>query len=127
MTQPTALIESGLRAWADGDLDALEAILDPQVTLRWVRPGPWDCEDRDQVMRLLRQRRDERGDEPNPPVEVTQVADDSFIVSSRRPADDDPDAVAICTRVTVAGDKVVAMQQFPAAPPDQPTAPDQPC
>jgi hypothetical protein len=37
--------EEGLRAWTDGDLDALEAVLDPQVNLLWAEPGPWDCPD----------------------------------------------------------------------------------
>lgn len=53
------LIERGLRAWTAGGLDALEGVLDPEVTLRWVEPGEWDCTGRDQVMRLLRQRQGE--------------------------------------------------------------------
>jgi hypothetical protein len=40
MTSATdELIERGLRALTTGDLDALEAVLDPAVTLRWVEPG----------------------------------------------------------------------------------------
>jgi hypothetical protein len=40
-------IEVGLAAWMRGDLDALEQVLDPQVTLTAVEPGPWDCGNRD--------------------------------------------------------------------------------
>jgi hypothetical protein len=32
-----ALIQTGLRAWAAGDLDALERLFDPGVTLRGPR------------------------------------------------------------------------------------------
>jgi hypothetical protein len=35
------MIERGLRAWTTGDLDALETVLDPAVTLTWVEPGEW--------------------------------------------------------------------------------------
>jgi hypothetical protein len=35
----TELIETGLRAWAGGNLDALEAVLDPKVSLRWFEAG----------------------------------------------------------------------------------------
>lgn len=50
MTSATdQIIERGLRAWTSGDLDALETVLDPAVTLTWVEPGEWDCVGRDQV------------------------------------------------------------------------------
>jgi ketosteroid isomerase-like protein len=39
MSQTDDLVERGLRAWIEGDLAALEAVLDPAVTLRWVEPG----------------------------------------------------------------------------------------
>ena len=81
------VIEEGLRAWAAGNLDALEAVLDPQVSLRWVEPGPWDCTDRDQVMRLLRHRQTERHGQPPYPVHVTRVDGDTYIVSSDSPID----------------------------------------
>lgn len=46
-------------AWAAGDLDALEILLAPEVSLRAVQPGPWDRTGREQVMALLRRRRAE--------------------------------------------------------------------
>jgi ketosteroid isomerase-like protein len=105
------LIRRGLAAWTDGDLDALEAVLDPQVTLRGIDPGPWDCTGRDQVMRLLRQRRTER--QPPFPVRIERVDEHTIIVSSRHPAEPaEPGYVSVATRVQVAGGKVVAMQQY---------------
>jgi hypothetical protein len=59
MSQTDDLVERGIRAWAEGDLDALEGVLDPVVTLSWVEPGEWDCTGRDEVMRLLRERQAE--------------------------------------------------------------------
>jgi ketosteroid isomerase-like protein len=107
------VIEEGLRAWAAGHLDALEAVLDPQVSLRWVEPGPWDCTDRDQVMRLLRQRQTERHGQPPYPVQVTRVDGDTYVVSSDSPIDPDgPQPFRVATRITVANGKVTEMQQY---------------
>ena len=83
------VIKDGLRAWATGDLDALETLLDPQVSLRWVEPGPWDCTNRDQVMRLLRKRQAERHGQPPYPVHVTRVDGYTYVVSSDSPIDPD--------------------------------------
>jgi ketosteroid isomerase-like protein len=105
------LIERGLHAWIAGDLDALEAVLDPDVTLRWVEPGGWDCTGRDQVMRLLRQRQGERN-RPYP-VNVEHLDEHTFIVFSTKPIDDDwPQAFPVATRITIANGKVIAMQQY---------------
>jgi ketosteroid isomerase-like protein len=112
MTSTTdELIERGLQAWTAGDLDALEAVLDPQITLRWVEPGDWDGTGRDQVMRLLRQRQAE-GLRPYP-VRIDHLDEHTFIVSSDRPIDHDgPQPFPVATRITVADGKVVAMQQY---------------
>jgi hypothetical protein len=84
------VIEEGRRAWAAGNLDALEAVLDPRVSLRWVETGQWDCTNRDQVMRLLRQRHTQRHGQPPYPVHVTRVDGDAYIVSSDSPIDPGP-------------------------------------
>jgi hypothetical protein len=34
---------AGLQGWQDGDLTALEELLDPNVELLWWEPGEWDC------------------------------------------------------------------------------------
>lgn len=112
MTDPT-LIETGLQAWADGDLDALEAILDPQASLRAVQAGPWDCVGRDQIMRLLRQRQADRHGVPLRPVQLDRLDEHTYIVTSHRRAETDhPSNAHVATKVTVDNGKVTAMQQF---------------
>jgi ketosteroid isomerase-like protein len=107
------LIRKGLEAWVRGDLEVLEAVLDEHVTLRAVEPGPWDCPDRDHVMRLLRHRRVE--DPADYPVRIEHVDDDNFIVRSEKPIKTDgPEPFAVVTRITVADGNVVAMQQLRA-------------
>lgn len=108
-----APIAAGLRAWMAGDLNALEAILDPQVTLRWVDPGPWDCTNREQVMRRLRQRAAERGGRAPYPVHIDRLDEHTVVVTSDAPIDPNgPQPFPVATRVTVVDGKVVAMQQY---------------
>jgi ketosteroid isomerase-like protein len=100
------LVQRGLRAWSEGDLDALEAVLDPAVTLRWIEPGDWDCSGRDEVMRLLRQRHAEaRGAQP---MRVENVDERTVVVSPAAPG---PYSAA-ATRISIAHGLVVAMQQY---------------
>lgn len=112
MTSATdEIIERGLRAWTTGDLDALEAVLDSAVTLKWIEPGEWDCVGRDEVMWLLRQRHSQGN--AAYPVNVEHVDEHTFIVSSTKPIDfDGPQPFPVATRITVAGGKVTAMQQY---------------
>lgn len=105
-------IADGLRAWMAGDLNALEGVLDPQVTLSSVEPGPWDCSNRSQVMQLLRQRQAQQGNRLPPPVDIDRLDERTYIVTTKRHRDIDEPSIA--TRVVVAGNKVVAMQQFRA-------------
>jgi hypothetical protein len=122
MTRATDdLIERGLRAWTAGGLDALEAVLDPGVTLRWMEPDDWDCIGRAQVIRLLRQRQTE-GNEAYP-VTIEHVDEHTFIVSSTKPVDfDGPQPFPVATRGTVDGGKVIAMQQYRADDPSAATS-----
>jgi ketosteroid isomerase-like protein len=99
------LIQLGLTAWGRGDLEALEKLLDPAVTLRAPQPGPWDCEGREQVMALLRLRQGERDGEPPRDAEVRRVDDTTFLVSGFGLGED------MATRVTIAHGKVIAIQQ----------------
>jgi ketosteroid isomerase-like protein len=48
--------EQGFDAWRRGDFDGLEQLFAPDVQWRWFEPGEWDCHNRDDVMRTLRQR-----------------------------------------------------------------------
>ena len=52
--------QQGFDAWRHGDFDALEVIFAPDVEWRWFEPGDWDCHNRDDVMRTLRQRHADR-------------------------------------------------------------------
>jgi SnoaL-like domain len=106
-------ISVGLRAWLAGDLDALAAVLDPGVTLHWVEPGPWDCNGRDEVLNLLRQRQAERGARSPYPVQIERIDEHTIIVTSDAPVDyDGPQPFPVATRIRLAGGKVTAMQQY---------------
>ena len=106
MSQTDDLVQRGLRAWTNGDLDALEAVLDPAVTLRWIEPGEWDCTGREEVMRLLRQRAaDGRTAGPK---RVEQVDENTVLVSPDHPGL----FGAAATRITITHGRVVAMQQY---------------
>jgi hypothetical protein len=106
MTETDDLVRRGLRAWTDGDLDALEVVLDRAVTLRWIEPGPWDCMNRDQVMRLLRQRQAEGLGAHR--MRIDHVDDHTVVVSTDEPG---PYGAA-ATRISIAHGAVVAMQQY---------------
>ena len=106
MTQPKDLVEYGLDAWTHGDLDALESVLDPAVTLRWIKPGEWDCDGRTDVMRLLRERAAEG--RPGAPRRVERIDEHTVVVSTEEPGL----YGAAATRVSIAHNKVVAMQQY---------------
>ena len=108
----SATIEDGLAAWTRGDLDALEQVLDPQVTLKAVEPGPWDCESREQVMALLRLRESQRPADQPREMRVTRRDDATFLVSGLGGRD------GTATMVTVANGRVIALQQVTAEPRD---------
>lgn len=113
MSDPdAAAIENGLAAWTRGDLDALEAVLDPRVTLTAVEPGPWDCDNRDEVMALLRQRESQRPPGKDRHARVTRRDDATFLVSGLGGGD------GTATQVTVAEGRVIAMRQVTAEPRD---------
>ncbi|MGN6331457.1 MAG: nuclear transport factor 2 family protein [Motilibacteraceae bacterium] len=105
-------IEAGLRAWGAGDLDALESLLAPKVSLRAVQPGPWNCVGREQVMALLRRRRTEG---PAYPVHVRQVDEHTWTVTTDAPVvPDGPEPFPHGTRITVVDGLVTVMQQYRA-------------
>jgi hypothetical protein len=105
-------IREGLVAWTRGDLDALERVLDPAVTLRAVDAGPWDCDNRDEVMSLLRQRAAQRRGEPAPAVDVQRLDESTFRVSGLGRGD------GVATLVKLARGKVISLQQVSTDPVD---------
>lgn len=100
------LVQRGLRAWTHSDLDALEAVLDPDVTLGWIEPGEWDCVGRGQVMDLLRERAAEG--RTNEPRRVERIDEHTIVVVPEQPG---PYGAA-ATRISIAHGKVVAMRQY---------------
>jgi ketosteroid isomerase-like protein len=107
----TELIETGLRAWAGGDLDALEAVLDPKVSLRWFEAGKWDCTGREQVMELLRQRQS-HGLRPHS-MRIDRLDASTFVVSPASHGNrNQSKAFSAATRITVTDGSVSEMQQY---------------
>ena len=97
-------LASGLQAWIAGDLNTLQTLLAPNVTLRGPEPGPFDCTGRDRVLQLLH-RRQTTGYHPQTG-QIEQVDDHTFVVTTNLSAD------AGATRLTVTAGQVVQMQQF---------------
>ena len=108
----TDVIERGLAAWSRGDLDALEAILDPAVTLRAMQPGPWDCQNREAVMQLLRARETQRNVNDPRGADLRRVDDNTYLVSGVAGGD------GLATRVSIDNGQVVALQQVSTDEPD---------
>lgn len=106
-------IETGLAAWRRGDLDGLEQVLHPAVTLKAIHAGPWDCHSRDDVMALLRMRAGQSTDTPRSEVTIEQIDDSTFLATGLS----GPQGTA--TLVTVADDLVVSMQQISTEPPNE--------
>ena len=76
-----ALARGGLEAWRRGDFDTLEQLFDSDVTWGWFEPGEWDCKNRDDVMRTLRERYEQgfaKGE-----VEFRDGGEDAIIVVTR--------------------------------------------
>ena len=51
-----ALVREGLEAWRRGDLGRVKGFLHPAATWRGFEPGEWDCANRGDVVRTLRER-----------------------------------------------------------------------
>jgi len=107
----TELIETGLRAWVGGDMDALEAVLDPKVSLRWFEAGKWDCTGREQVMELLRHRQS-HGPRPHS-MRIDRLDESTFVVSpASHGSRNQSEAFFAATRITVTDGRVSEMQQY---------------
>ncbi|MFL5980247.1 MAG: nuclear transport factor 2 family protein [Gaiellaceae bacterium] len=99
----------GLQAWQDGDLSALEELLDPDVELLWWEAGDWNCHSRDDVLRVLAQRQREGVNRAQ--VELIDAGEDVLVSVSHtvyRP--DWPDEPA--TVIRFRGGKAIEMRQF---------------
>jgi ketosteroid isomerase-like protein len=109
--KPSEIVRKGLEAWRNGDFDTIEEILDPNVEWRWFEPGEWDCHNRDDVMRTLRERYDQgfaRGD-----VEFRDVGENAVIVVSHPSEIGGPEWPAeTATVMKFRSDRVVSMQDY---------------
>ena len=101
----------GFAAWQRGDLDSLRAFFDPGVQWRWWEPGEWDCHNREDVMRTLRDRFQEGFHRSE--LEFVQAAPDRVVVVAR------PSQVAgadwpaeVATLIRFSGPVVVEMQDY---------------
>jgi len=98
-----------LQAWHDGDLSALEELLDPDVELFWWEPGDWDCHSRDDVLRLLAERRREGANRAE--VELINAGEDVLVsVSHTVDRADWPDEPA--TVIRFRDGKAIEIHQF---------------
>jgi hypothetical protein len=103
-------IETGLRAWVDGDLDTLERLLDPDVRLEWAEASGLDCVGREQVMRALHQARGDAQQSPQPR-RIERLGDDVVVVSPTTTGGIHNDQSAV-TRITVKAGRITRLQQF---------------
>jgi ketosteroid isomerase-like protein len=101
----------GFGAWQRGDFDSVEALLDPEVTWHAVEPGPWDCDNRRDVMETVRERY--RQGFAGGRLEFVEAAPDSVIVVSH-PSEiagpEWPDETA--TLIRFRGRRVLQMQDY---------------
>jgi ketosteroid isomerase-like protein len=108
----TAIASKGLEAWRRGDFETVERILDPDVEWCWFEPGEWDCHNRDDVMRVLRERYEQGFAKGR--LEFHDGGQDALIVVAH-PSEiggaEWPAEVAIVMRFLEG--KVVSMQDYP--------------
>jgi ketosteroid isomerase-like protein len=102
---------SALASWQQGDLSALEPLLDPAVELLWWQPGDWDCHGREAVLALLRDRAEHGAGKAE--VELTEAGDNVLVVSRKQTVHDGPQAgTRPATVVSFRDGKVISMRQF---------------
>jgi ketosteroid isomerase-like protein len=108
------LIQQGYDALRRGDFAALAELLDPQVEWKAVEPGPWDCEDRQQVLASL----NDRDEDPGELQEIIDLGDRLIVVWRPRDGAEPPrEPGPYALLITVRGSKIVAMRDF-ATPQD---------
>ncbi|MDQ6812029.1 MAG: hypothetical protein M3Z95_09050 [Actinomycetota bacterium] len=118
-SQNTALVRRGYEAFLRGDLDELEQILDPDLTWQWWDHGPWDCQNRDQAMSVIRERIGQRA--IGELREVIEIDDEQVLVIIKRAANSEisnqdlglpPDQTETAQLLTIRDGKVVLMHAY---------------
>jgi ketosteroid isomerase-like protein len=66
------LVREMWTAWSSGDFEAIEAALAPEARWRAVEDGPWNCENRGQILDVMGQNRERSG---APAGELEEIVD----------------------------------------------------
>jgi ketosteroid isomerase-like protein len=104
-------VRPGLEAWQRGDIDALAALLDPEVELTWWESGEWDCRGREAVLALLRERTDEGAGKVE--IELIDAGEDAIVSTRRETVTDGPAAgLRPATLINFRDGLAVSMRQF---------------
>jgi ketosteroid isomerase-like protein len=77
-------------AWSSGDFDKVAAALTPDARWLAVEQGPWDCDDRAQMLRVMRENRARTGGPAGRIEEITDLGERT-LVGFRPDAPPDPD------------------------------------
>ena len=107
------LVRETWKAWSSGDLETIEAVLCPDARWRAVEDGPWNCDNRAQILEVIRRNRERRG---GPAGKIEDIMDlGQRLVVAFRPDDPDPDGWPLgggvrYTVLTLAGDRVIEMK-----------------
>lgn len=105
------LVHEGWEAWRRGEFDTVEAMFEPAATWRWYEPGEWDCENRDDILRTLRERHEQGFGRTE--VEVLEAGPDAvLLVSHPREIGGDEWPEETATVISFRGDKIIAMLDF---------------
>jgi ketosteroid isomerase-like protein len=108
---PMAIATQGLDAWRNGDFEALERLLDPAIEWRWFEPGEWDCHNRVDVMRTLRERYEQGFAEGK--LDFKEGGEDAIVVVSHPSEVGGPEWPAeTATIMRFRDGKVVSMQDY---------------
>jgi ketosteroid isomerase-like protein len=104
------LVRRGYEAVMRGDLDALEAILDPDV--KWHGGDPSvGCQNRKQTLAFMRQNWLRRGAPPGEVVDLVDAGDKVVVIIRRQGEDGESELVANLT--TFREGKVIEMVHYP--------------
>ncbi len=106
-----ALAREGLEAWRRGDFARLESMLDPAATWQGWERGEWDCANRDDVIRTLRERHEQGFGRAE--MEFVEGGSGAVIVVSHpRDIGGDQWPEEAATVLSFEGEKIVAMQDY---------------
>ena len=111
--QTMELARRGFEAWKAGDFAAVESLMDPNIRWRAHDPDFEGCDNREEVMEIVRERFQQHFTRGN--LEFIDTAGDKVIVVSHPATVGGPDwPEEIATVITFRGGTVSEMQDFPS-------------